>query len=44
MPRESTTLQIGSTAPDFTLNDSAGSAWRLRDHLPAALFFLRGTV
>lgn len=40
MPRESTTLQVGEIAPDFTL-DYQGAPWRLYDHLPIALIFNR---
>jgi hypothetical protein len=41
MPRESTTLEVGDLAPDFTL-PYQGAPWRLAENLPIALFFNRG--
>lgn len=40
MPRDSTTLQVGDLAPEFTLTHE-GAPWRLTDHLPALLLFNR---
>jgi peroxiredoxin len=44
MPRDSTTLRVGSPAPDFTLRTAEGETRSLRDAAgPLALIFIRGT-
>jgi peroxiredoxin len=44
MPRDSSTLHVGSPAPDFTLRTVEKEAFRLRDAGgPLALIFIRGT-
>jgi hypothetical protein len=43
MARASTTLQVGGSAPGFTLNTAEGTPFQLDQHLPLLLFFMRGT-
>ena len=44
MPRDSSTLQVGSPAPDFTLRTAEGKACSLREAAGRlALIFIRGT-
>jgi peroxiredoxin len=44
MPRDSTTLRVGSPAPDFNLSTAEGESRSLRQAGgPLALIFIRGT-
>ena len=44
MPRDSSTLRVGSSAPDFTLRTAEGEAFTLREAAGRlALIFIRGT-
>jgi len=45
MPRNSSTLQVGSPAPEFQLESASGERFALRHPLasPLALVFIRGT-
>ena len=45
MPRDSSTLHVGSRAPDFELETASGEHYVLHQTLasPLALVFIRGT-
>jgi peroxiredoxin len=45
MPRDSTTLHVGSIAPDFQLETASGERYALHQALtsPLALVFIRGS-
>jgi peroxiredoxin len=45
MPRNSSTLQVGSLAPEFQLESASGERFALRHSLASslALVFIRGT-